>query len=471
MKQLMKFITTIAFSCFTTHTLTHATATATATTPSSDHLQHQHQHQHQHQYPTVKGAAGLYVNANDPRAAPGHQNTILVTAFNYAYLNHYHNFKCFVNRLGLKHVAVGFDKSTVEYLQKLSVEDSTMFPVLFDANATRNSVEFRIGDFHKISLAKFEVVYAFLKLGYNVIFSDPDVAFVNDPMHVFLNEDMDYMHSINVYCRQSNPKDRNWKFIQGPIEGNTGLHYIKSTPDMLRFWKDFFKFVPTQFTFLDDQTLFWKYIRQRYKGTNPLKIIPRGSCPDSQNPKGSLSGPHEGDRKYSADEKRLQPTNLLSCYLDSCQFVAGAFVNSVDTVPPAPVSIDEVVDELHDQGGKTLYATHANFLTGNAMKQSRMQLNGHWLATRAADGTWNGKCLSFESLGGPRGYYNSSKYKGVLPTPVPRPKINARLRSSDLVSKQKTKLNNKKRGKVKRSPNAQKLRAGKAGVTFSSPSV
>jgi hypothetical protein len=184
-----------------------------------------------------------------------------------------------------------------------------------------------------------------------------------------------------------------------------------------------------------------------------------------------LSGPHEGDRKYSADEKRLQPTNLLSCYLDSCQFVAGAFVNSIDTVPPAPVSIDEVVDELHDQGGKTLYATHANFLTGNSMKQSRMQLNGHWLATRAADGTWNGKCLSFESLGGPRGYYNSSKYKGVLPTPVPRPKINARLRSSDLVSKQKTKLNNKKRGKVKRSPNAQKLRAGKAGVTFSSPSV
>lgn len=404
----------------------------------------------------LRGAAGLYSDMS--RSSPGHKNTILVTALNFAYRNHYHNFKCFVNRLGLKHVAVGFDTNTVNYLKEL--RDPSMFPVLFDANATQNAVEFRIGDFHKISLAKFEAVYAFMKLGYNVIFSDPDVAFVRDPMHVFLNDDMDYMHSINVYCRTSNKKDQNWKFVQGPIEGNTGLYYVKSTPAMIRFWKEFFKFVPHQFSFLDDQTLFWKFIRQRYKGTSPLKIVPRGSCPDSANPVGSLGGPHEGVRKTNYGDDKKQSSNLLSCFLDSCQFAAGAFVNSIDTRPIAPISIEEIVDELHDQGGKNLYTVHANFLTGNANKQSRMELNGHWLATQTSAGLWNGKCLSFESMGGPRGYYNSSKYKGVLPKPVPRKVPKKGGSAAYLVNKQKSSLKNKnmnkKKEKVLRNPSAVK---------------
>ena len=424
----------------------------------------------------LEGAAGLYSDMT--RSSPGHKNTILVTALNFAYRNHYHNFKCFVTSLGLKHVDVGFDTNTVRYLKELN--DPTVFPVLFDANATQNSVEFRIGDFHKISLAKFEAVYAFMKLGYNVIFSDPDVAFVRDPMHVFLNNEMDYMHSINVYCRTSNRRDKDWKFIQGPIEGNTGLYYVKSTPDMIRYWKEFFKFVPFQFSFLDDQTLFWKFIRQRYSGSSPLKIVPRGSCPDSQNPVGSLGGPHEGVRKINYSEDKKQASNLLSCFLDSCQFAAGAFVNSVDTQPPAPISINELVDELHDQGGKDLYTTHANFLTGNENKQSRMVLNGHWLATQTSTGLWNGKCLSFESIGGPRGYYNSSKYRGVLPTAVPRKppsRSNSRTitrpkKSSaagapldNSINRQKNSVSNKqKRGKVKRSPNTLRHRATGAGA-------
>jgi hypothetical protein len=190
-----------------------------------------------------------------------------------------------------------------------------------------------------------------MKLGYNVIFSDPDVTFVNDPMHVFLNTEMDYMHSINVYCRVGHEKDKDWKFAVGPIEGNTGLYYVKSTPEMLQYWKEFFNFVPTQFKFLDDQTLFWKFIRQRFKSKNPLKIIPRGSCADSKNPPGSLPGPHEGVRKVRHDEERKHKSNLLSCFLDSCQFVSGAFVISKDLIPPPKkVSIEEVVDELHDQG-------------------------------------------------------------------------------------------------------------------------
>jgi hypothetical protein len=169
-------------------------------------------------------------------------------------------------------------------------------------------------------------------------------------------------------------------------------------------------------------------------------------------------------RKANYSDEKKQESNLLSCFLDSCQFAAGAFVNSKDTVPPAPISIEELVDQLHDQGGKDLYTTHANFLTGNENKQSRMELNGHWLATQTSDGLWNGKCLSFESLGGPRGYYNSSNYKGVLPVPRKQNTSASRTRRhSILVNRQKNKPKIKKIARVKRSPNMYQ-RAANAGI-------
>jgi hypothetical protein len=59
----------------------------------------------------VKAAAGVYIDPSAHRSSFDHLNssvfddlsrTVLVTAFNYAYLNHIHNFKCFTDRIGLK---------------------------------------------------------------------------------------------------------------------------------------------------------------------------------------------------------------------------------------------------------------------------------------------------------------------------------------------------------------------------------
>ena len=361
---------------------------------------------------SLKSAAGLYVDPT--RTNNAHHKTVLVTAFNYAYLNHYHNFKCFIDRLGLKLVAVGFDQRTVNYLN--SIGDPTVFPVLFDAKATENTVEFRKGDFRKISLAKFHVVHEFMKRGYNVVFSDPDVAIIRDPMHIFLHKDMDYMHSINARCRNSYKMDRSWRFMGGRLEGNTGFYFVRSTAGMIEFYQQFFDDIPNQLAVLDDQSLFWKFIRRRYGWSGSLKIIPRGLCPDRENPPDSLSGLHQ----LKFVEKNVSAGNLLSCFLDSCQFTAGVFEMNKEENSRHPTYLQEVLDELHDEGGKTLYTLHSNYISGNDKKQAQMAANRHWLATQGSNGFWNGKCISLQSLGGPVSYFNSSKYKGVIPKPARR---------------------------------------------------
>lgn len=60
-----------------------------------------------------------------------------------------------------------------------------------------------------------EAVGAALKLGYNVIFSDVDIAILKDPIdYLFLNQ-IDYTHSTNNGCAKK------WDFNE-TMEGNTG---------------------------------------------------------------------------------------------------------------------------------------------------------------------------------------------------------------------------------------------------------
>jgi hypothetical protein len=60
-----------------------------------------------------------------------------------------------------------------------------------------------------------EAVGAALKLGYDVIFSDVDIAVLRDPIdYLFLNQ-IDYTHSTNNGCA------RKWTFNE-TMEGNTG---------------------------------------------------------------------------------------------------------------------------------------------------------------------------------------------------------------------------------------------------------
>jgi len=62
-----------------------------------------------------------------------------------------------------------------------------------------------------------EAVGAALTLGYDVIFSDVDIAILRDPIDYVFMSGFDYMHSTNNGCA------RKWKF-NDTMEGNTGMY-------------------------------------------------------------------------------------------------------------------------------------------------------------------------------------------------------------------------------------------------------
>ena len=107
---------------------------------------------------------------------------------NYGYLNHFHNFKCFMDRLGIKFLVIALDKRTDEYMNKLNV---TSIFYTGKVKVEESYAEFRTKQFNIITNRKMDAVLRILELGYDVVFADIDVVVIRDPMPFFdLNASM-----------------------------------------------------------------------------------------------------------------------------------------------------------------------------------------------------------------------------------------------------------------------------------------
>lgn len=141
--------------------------------------------------------AGIY---KDPSKSKGLEKTVLVTGCNYGFINHLHNFKCFADRLGMKFLVIAMEKDAYEYI----VNNTTMTSYLMAGGAvgevTGDSTEFRSKFFNLITARKKEAVHDILQLGYDVVFSDTDVAMVRDPLPYMIRTNVDYAHSLNYMC-------------------------------------------------------------------------------------------------------------------------------------------------------------------------------------------------------------------------------------------------------------------------------
>jgi len=116
---------------------------------------------------------------------------------NYGYLNHFHNFKCFADRLGFKYLVISMDPRSHEYLMTRNI---TSVFLGGDVKIEEGSSVFRSKQFNLITIRKMTAVLNILRHGYDVIFCDTDVALVRDPLS-FLNwSNVDYIHSHNMIC-------------------------------------------------------------------------------------------------------------------------------------------------------------------------------------------------------------------------------------------------------------------------------
>lgn len=126
------------------------------------------------------------------------EKTVVMTGCNHGFLNHLMNFKCFADRLDMKFVVVALDKKTHDFIRFNTTMESIYMQY---ADVTEESTEFRSQQFNLITARKKEAVHDVLELGYDILFSDTDVAIVRDPFSYLLWENVDYVHSLNCICK------------------------------------------------------------------------------------------------------------------------------------------------------------------------------------------------------------------------------------------------------------------------------
>lgn len=302
----------------------------------------------------LKESVGVYKQYNESN--PYHplvRNTVIVTGCNYGFLNHLLNFKCFMDRLQMKFLVIAMDKKAYHYL----MHNTTMTAYLLDGGAvgevTEDSTTFRSKQFNMITTKKKEAVHDILVLGYDVIFTDTDVAIVRDPIPYLIWNNVDYVHSLNLWCS----KDDVYNFFYtSRIEGNTGFYYVKSNHKTIKLWQAAYEASNVQ-SALDDQAIFWSVIRR----TTDPPIKPIGKC-----------------QHYYSNAMKVKDENsttLVTCVLDNCVFSSGML--SRQWVPEFTY---EMLQEMVVLRNDTICAVHANYITGNGGKMEKMKQYGFWLS-------------------------------------------------------------------------------------------
>ena len=114
----------------------------------------------------LKSVIGVYVDKT--RITEATRNVVFVTASNHAFLNHLHNFKCFIDRLGMKALVLAMDKRTHDHLT--SKTNLTSYFWIGEFDVVESAQEFRSKHFNLIVKRKKYAVYEILKLGYDVLF-------------------------------------------------------------------------------------------------------------------------------------------------------------------------------------------------------------------------------------------------------------------------------------------------------------
>jgi len=337
--------------------------------------------------------AGVYHTspggADKPRQ-PGLEKTVVLTGCNHGFLNHLQNFKCFMDRLGMKFLVVALDRKTHDYLRLNTTMESIYMNTASAAGISEESASFRSAQFNLITARKKEAVHDVLTLGYDVLFSDTDVALIRDPFKYLLWRNVDYVHSLNQICDTVD----HWTFRGSPKEeGNTGFYFVRSNARTIKLWQTAYEAVP-HYPGLDDQAVFWRIIRQ---STDP-PVVPIGTCKHYSDAEAALYDPSPADAAVP----------LVTCVLDPCVFSSGM----LSRVWVPEYTYEQLLENVALRN-ETICAVHANYLSGNAPKMQRMQEYGFWLATKSGTkvnvtvgakhnhehhhetGGWGGECLEY----------------------------------------------------------------------------
>jgi len=378
---------------------------------------------------TASKAAGVFRSDAARQARPELRNVIVVTAANVAYSLHIENFSCWMRRLGFHALVFSLDPEMHKYALSMatkdrSTEEEAVLHSYLWGGVTANihinikrAAEWRTPAFHAITTAKLEVVLSLLRLQYDVLFVDTDVALIRDPFPYLMWKNVDMAYSVNQICPHSDTFDV-WSDVH-VYEGNTGLYFIRSTSSTIRLY-DLTIEEARRYPKLDEQTIFWTFVKDagRLQATGAPAVVDLGYCRDFQRSGLVRSRRRKGKEQvafpyldvkspefktttsvmllnnglfseYStaATSGNANRTNeIVICPLDGCVFSAGGLRG---------VSY-KMLEEGLKWRGETSAAIHANFLKGSASKAAALRRHGLWLHYPTEGLNLTSGCMSYE---------------------------------------------------------------------------
>ena len=287
--------------------------------------------------------------------------TLCNTDSNHGFTNHLRNFNCWAEKIGFKFLLFALDDKMNKYWSKKVGANSFFWEGFSKKPVSEDPHHFRSNDYNLIVNRKMEASLAVLKLGYDIIFIDVDVAVLEDPVPYLIFEGVEYVHSENNKCPQSK------QFDPLSMEGNTGFYYARSTPHNIKIWTEAIAAIPL-YPGIDDQTIFWNTIRV----SKTVKIRPLPGCPNS------TAGPVVRFQGVAADVA----SDWTTCGLDVCLFSSGSVSTKEDYL-----SYSQALEKM-GPGAKPV-TVHANFISGNKEKKEALDRHGYWLFEQTPTG---GKC-------------------------------------------------------------------------------
>ena len=341
--------------------LTLIASAAAAAAAAYDHQKFLREDENQALDDLLQKVSGVYQQTPtlaDPLAAAELNRTVIITAANHGYLPHLSNFACFMHRMKMKFLTFALDSKLFE--ETRDIEDMHVLHYNLsgintsDIEDMSRQHEFRQGFFNEITIRKLRAAYSVLARGYNILFSDTDVAIVNDPISYLLSKKVDYAHSINDVCPMAGPFN-----ISAGHEGNTGFYFVRSNVRTLNMWRqviETFKHFPE----FDDQSIFWNALKS--KNVSNFRVYE--NCTAEYLPT-TVSGATDGSAPFTL------------CGLNSCLFSSGMIRNWN--------SRSAFVSGLRGTAeGHRSYSVHANFVMKHAKKQENLHDFGLWLFERVA---------------------------------------------------------------------------------------
>ena len=152
-----------------------------------------------------------------------YDGSCIVTISNYGFKNLTLNWIESLKRINLsKFVIFALDIDIVKLLSQKGYEDRIVLVPnnWIDFNLSSNFSYFKSKEYNKITQAKTQIVYNILKLGQNILFSDPDIVFLNKNI-------LNHIHYLAKYSPAQIFFSQDQHSNQ--FHFNTGFYYAKAS--------------------------------------------------------------------------------------------------------------------------------------------------------------------------------------------------------------------------------------------------